>query len=230
MTAQRAFVATRKGLFTITRGPAGWAVSSVAFAGENIPMMLADRRDGTLYAVLGHGHFGSKLHRSDDGGTSWREIAAPKYPPKPADEEDLDPVRRTPINWSLELIWSLEAGGEPGVLWAGTVPGGVFRSEDGGASWTLMRALWDHPDRKRWFGGGMDRPGVHSICVDPRDARRVTIAVSCGGVWRTTDGGASWKVGGPGMRAAFVPPEQALDPVIQDPHRMVACPARPDAL
>jgi hypothetical protein len=232
MTAQKAYLGTRKGLFTISRGAGGWSVAAVAFAGDNIPMMLADRRDGALYAVLGHGHFGSKLHRSEDGGATWHEIAAPKYPPRPEGEVDLDPVRKTPIEWSLELIWSLEAGGaaEPGVLWAGTVPGGVFRSEDGGASWTLLRSLWDHPGRKRWSGGGMDRPGVHSICVDPRDARRVLIAVSCGGVWRTTDGGASWSMGGRGMRAEFMPPDQAHDPGIQDVHRMVASPTRPETL
>jgi hypothetical protein len=230
MTADRAYLATRKGLFTVTHNSSGWAVGAVAFAGDNVPMMLADRRDGALYAVLGHGHFGSKLHRSDDGGATWKELAAPKYPPKPDGEQDLDPVRRTPVEWSLELIWSLEAGGEPGVLWAGTVPGGLFRSPDRGETWSLVRSLWDHPDRKRWFGGGMDRPGVHSICVDPRDPRRVTIAVSCGGVWRTSDGGASWKVGGGGMRAAYLPPEQSSDPVTQDPHRMVSCPARPEAL
>jgi photosystem II stability/assembly factor-like uncharacterized protein len=232
MTTARALVATRKGLFTIGRDTNGWAIRSVAFPGDNIPMVLSDRRDGSLYAVLSLGHFGSKLHRSTDEGASWTEVTVPKYPPKPADEIDMDPMRKTPVNWNLELIWSLEAGGadQPGTLWAGTVPGGLFRSDDAGTSWRMIRSLWDMPERKRWFGGGMDQPGLHSICVDPRDSRHVTIAVSCGGVWQTRDGGETWAVSGPGLRAAFMPPELQLDPVIQDPHHLVACPSQPDML
>jgi photosystem II stability/assembly factor-like uncharacterized protein len=110
------------------------------------------------------------------------------------------------------------------------VPGGLFRSDDTGASWGLVRSLWDRPERKRWFGGGKDRAGIHSICVDPRDSRHVTIAVSCGGVWQTRDGGASWEVSGPGLRAEFMPPDLQLDPGIQDVHHLVSCAAHPDAL
>jgi hypothetical protein len=32
------------------------------------------------------------------------------------------------------------------------------------------------------------------------------------------------------MRAEYMPPERALDPVIQDPHALVQCRANPDAL
>src|SRR4051812_26341705 len=67
--SDRAFVATRKGLFTLERtanGRAHWAVKDVAFLGDNCPMFLPDERDGTLYAALSHGHFGSKFHRSPD--------------------------------------------------------------------------------------------------------------------------------------------------------------------
>ena len=71
---------------------------------------------------------------------------------------------------------------EPGRLWAGTIPGGLFHSEDRGESWSLVRPLWDDPRRRRWFGGGYDKPGVHSISVDPRDPRRVAVAVSCAGL------------------------------------------------
>ena len=232
MKTERALVATRKGLFTISRGQGGWTVTAVAFPGDNVPMVLPDRRDGALYAVLGHGHFGTKLHRSRDGGSSWQEIAVPTYPPKPEGFDDLDPVQKKPIEWTLELIWALEGGGadRPGRLWAGTVPGGLFRSEDSGASWSLVRSLWDLPERRRWSGGGMGQPGLHSICVDPRDSGHVTVAVSTGGVWQTRDDGATWAVGGPGLRAEYLPPELAMDPVPQDVHHLVACPARPDVL
>ena len=221
--ADRLLAATRKGLFDFRRQPNGWVVARTAFLGSPVSMVLQDRRDGGLYAALDLGHFGVKLHRSDDGGATWTEIAAPSYAGVDADAE------KPP---SLKLIWCLETGGddEPGVLWAGTIPGGLFKTVDRGESWSLVRSLWDHPTRPSWFGGGYDQPGIHSICVDPRDPRVIDIAVSCAGVWRTLDGGESWSLGGAGLRAAYMPPEQTMDRVTQDPHRMVRCRSAPDTL
>ncbi len=204
----------------------------VAFLGDNASIVLSDRRDGNVYVALGHGHFGVKLHRSLDGGRTWQLCATPAYPPKPEGLEDNEPNSGKPIPWSTELVWALEAGkaSEPGTLWCGTLPGGVFRSGDRGASWRLIESLWRHPKRREWFGGGAELPGSHSICVNPRDARRVTVGVSCGGVWVTTGGGASWACRAKGMRAAYMPPERQYDPHIQDPHHLVQCPASPDVL
>jgi hypothetical protein len=228
----RILVATRKGLFTVARQAGSWRVVSVAFLGDPLPMVLADGRDGTLYASLTHGHFGTKLHRSSDGGQTWEECAVPVYPTPKEGEVDLCPVRRTPIQWKLEKIWALEPGhaDEPGVLWCGTIPGGLFRSEDRGSSWQMVRSLWDEPGRRKWVGGGADLPGIHSVCVDPRDRRRVSVGVSCGGVWQTEDGGSSWACRAQGMRAAYMPPELQYEPNAQDPHRVVQCREWPDCL
>ena len=68
------------------------------------------------------------------------------------------------------------------------------------------------PRREEWFGGGADHPGIHSICVDPRDHRHVLIGVSCGGVWRTRDEGQTWDLAGQGLRAEYMPPERQFDP------------------
>lgn len=229
-------VGTRKGLFTIERtngGPARWSVARSAFLGVPVSMVLRDARDGKTYAAVDHGHFGVKLHRSGDGGETWMECAAPAYPPRPEGApQEMMPMSGRPWPQTTKLIWALEPGGanEPGRLWCGTLPGGLFRSDDCGASWELVRALWDDPKRKEWFGGGADYPGIHSICVDPRDSRRVTVGISCGGVWQTADGGQSWDCRATGMWAAYMPPEQKDNPNIQDPHRVVQCPARPDVL
>lgn len=223
---ERAWVSTRKGLFPLERVRGAWRIGKPSFLGDPVTIALCDPRDGALYAALNLGHFGVKLRRSTDGGAHWDEVAVPEYPPQPdATAEDKTP-------WKLAQIWSLEAGGrdEAGVLWAGTIPGGLFRSADRGNSWSLVRALWDRPERLQWVGGGYDHPGIHSILVDPRDSRHVTVAISCGGVWQTRDGGASWSVTAAGMRADFMPPEQRGDPNIQDPHRVVHCPAAPDRL
>ncbi len=225
-------VSTRKGLFTFEREKSEWTIAQTSFLGDNITLTMHDPRSNELFATLNHGHFGVKLHRSRDGGASWGEVAAPKYPEKPADYKPKTPAEGRPVDWSLKLIWALAPGGtdEPGVIWCGTLPGGLFRSEDGGESWDLNRPLWDDPRREEWMGGGADQPGIHSICVDPRDARHVTIGVSCGGIWQTKDNGANWELTATGMRAEFMPPERQFDPNVQDPHMVVQCRASPDVL
>ncbi|WP_017878021.1 WD40/YVTN/BNR-like repeat-containing protein [Janthinobacterium sp. CG3] len=222
---ERAYLATRKGLFELAVDTGHWRLAALSFLGDPVSMVLADPRDGALYAALNLGHFGAKLHRRDAGGDAWTEIATPAYPPKPDDSAD-------PVEWKLRFIWSLAAGGadEPGVLWAGTLPGGLFRSADRGDSWQLVEALWNVPQRAQWFGGGYDTPGIHSICVDPRDSRKLLVGVSCGGVWRSADGGASWSLSATGMRADYMPPEQDENEAVQDPHRVVRSDGAPDLL
>lgn len=223
--SDRAYLATRKGLFEVYRTHEAWHVDRQYFLGDPVSMVLPDRRDGTLYAALSLGHFGSKLHRLDAGATEWTEIAAPAFPSKPEDSDDK-------VEWAVKQIWSLAAGGpdQPGVLWAGTLPGGLFRSNDRGDSWHLVEPLWNIPERAQWMGGGYDVPGIHSICVDPRDSRSVLVGVSCGGAWLTNDGGESWAPRAKGMVATYMPPELAEVEAVQDPHRIVRCAGEPDKL
>jgi photosystem II stability/assembly factor-like uncharacterized protein len=221
---QTVWVGTRKGLFTVRRDAGGWTLGQPAFAGEPVTQLLVDPHDGAWYAALRLGHFGVKMWKSVDGGREWSAIAAPAFPPKPTDGAWKD----DPTPWTVDLVWGLAAG--PGELWAGCLPAGLFRSRDGGASWQLVRSLWERPERKEWLGGGYDHAGIHSILVDPRDARHVTLAVSCGGVWQTRDGGESWQCTSNGMVAEFMPPERREDPNVQDVHRIDHCAAQPDAL
>ena len=210
------YVATRKGLFTYQRAAGAWRLNDHAFRGDPVVNVLPDERDGSVYAALDLGHYGPKLHVLRPGATTWQELATPAMP------ED--------SGATVKLLWELAGGGPqaPGRLWCGTTPGALFRSDDHGASWQLVRALWEAPSRAEWFGGGFDDPGIHSVVVDPRDAEHVLVAVSCGGVWETRDGGASWANVAQGMRAEYVPPERAGDPEIQDPHRLELCAAQPD--
>ena len=227
--SERLLVSTRKGLFVVERQDGHWRITECAFMGDNVNLALADRRDGRWYAALDLGHFGCKLQCSDDEGLSWTELSVPAYPPGEdvpvGDGKETQPA-------VLKLIWSLETGGpaESGRLWAGTLPGGLFRSDDRGQSWQLVRGLWDRPERREWFGGGYDTPGIHSICVDPRDPRCLRLAISTGGVWRSDDSGESWAQTAHGMFATYLPEEMARDPNRQDVHRMVQCPGAPDRL
>lgn len=225
-----AVIGTRKGLFTLDFD-AG-SVSEPTFLGVPVTHAVRDGRDGTLYASLDHGHFGVHLHRSDDDGASWHEIAAPEYPAKPDGVTHVNPMSQQEVAWSTKLAWVIEPGhpAEPGVVWCGTIPGGLFRSEDRGDSWQFVDSFWNLPARQKWFGGGFDDAGIHSISIDPRGAGQVVVGVSCGGAWRTDDGGITWAVAAMGMRSDFLPAELAGDPDTQDPHRIVRCSSSPDVM
>jgi len=216
-----AWVATRKGLFELHHEDAGWRIAHVSFLAEPVSMLLPPDPNGFMLAALNLGHFGVKVHASDDRGRTWREVAAPQYPAQPEGAEGPE--------WKLKQIWSLERDAH-GTIWAGTNPGGLFSSRDGGASWQLNEPLWYAKERVEWFGGGFESPGIHSICTHPGAADELLLGVSCGGAWRTTDGGAVWHLRAKGMRADFMPPERGDDQNIQDPHRIERCAAAPEVL
>ena len=217
--SDRLLVATRKGLLMYQRRGSGWALARTVFAGAPVTAALS-AADGTLYAALKHGHFGPKLHRSADGGETWQELPAPAFPADAADAP------------ALFQIWTLETGGphHRGRLWIGAIPAGLFRSDDGGASWQLSRALWDVPERARWFGGGYDDAGIHSVVARPaRPGAAVRGDLLRRGVGLGDDG-ATWKLQGEGLVATYMPPEQAGSLEIQDPHRVARCAADPDVM
>jgi photosystem II stability/assembly factor-like uncharacterized protein len=204
--SDRIWVGSRKGLFELRRGK----IAQLHFAGQPVSAILETPR--YVLCALNLGHFGAKLWRSGDGGKSWQEVACPAYPQEEGGA-------------SLNQIWVMEADADN--VWAGTIPGGLFRSRDRGDSWALVDSLWNRDERKAWFGGGADAPGIHSILLD---GRNVTVAISCGGVWKSADQGASWQLAGAGMRAAYMPPGQQEDPNTQDPHRVVQCRAAPKSM
>lgn len=211
-------ISTRKGLITYTKKDGSWSQAELSFRG--IPVCLAkyDAATNTLWAFLDHGHWGVKIQQSKDFGKTWTEVPAMSYP---EGSEVSDGVTS-----SLKYIWSAETDTK-GRLWIGTVPGGLFMSEDGGASFELNMPLWNLKERKtNWFGGGMDYAGIHSIVFDPKDENHFYIGISVAGVYETRDGGATWKVRNKGLRADFLP-----DPYSEfghDPHLLVACKSSPD--
>lgn len=216
-------ISTRKGLMIYAQHYNTWQFESVYFPGIPITLSYYHPYSRMLWAFQDHGHWGVKMSRSADMGFTWQEVEAPKYP-EGEEVKDGQPA-------SLRYIWAVHHGGpdHPETLWIGTVPGGLFKTEDNGATWQLNRPLWDDPMRKtHWFGGGMSDPGIHSIIVDPRDAQRMFIGISCAGVYETRNGGASWHARNKGLRADFLPDPNA--DLGHDPHLVVACPAAPDHL
>ena len=192
-------IGTAKGLFLATSpGGRGWEVSGPHFPMTGVYAVAVDARPGTprLLAGMTSSHFGPSLATSDDLGASWAE---PEQAPVafPAD-----------TGASLGRVWQIVPGGAgaPDVVWAGTEPSALFRSTDGGRSFTLVRSLWDHPHREQW-GAGFGGQAVHTVLPHPRDPNRILVAMSTGGVYRSEDAGQSWSPGNTGIRAYFLPDE-----------------------
>lgn len=107
---------------------------------------------------------------------------------------------------AVKAIWHIEPGpaGQPGVVYAGVEPAGLFKSLDGGATWQEVLGLNRHPSRERWMpgAGGLC---LHTVVPDPVDPARLTVAISSGGAFRSLDGGESWSPINQGVRADFLP-------------------------
>ena len=216
---------TAKGLIVFEEGAGGWHIRDVHFVGLPANYVYVHPFSGAWWVSLAHEHWGQKLHCSSDQGRSWREVAPPHYP----QGAEIRPGRPA----SLKKIWAIHHAGpeNEGALWVGTEPGGLFYKGPRDAHFHLNTALWEHPSRcdaQQWFGTGRSLPFLHSIVVDPRDSRHIYIAVSCAGVFESRDGGESWLPRNEGLIAAYLPNPHVE--IGHDPHRLLACEARPEVL
>lgn len=209
-------IGTKRGLFVARSDDArvDWRISEPVLAGREVYHAIVDPRDGSIWAATDHTVWGTHVHRSTDGGTTWETLAtAPHY----EDERGLD------------AIWHLAAGpaDRPGTMFAGIQPAGLFVTRDYGTTWLPVDALNEHDTNGTWqpAGGGL---ALGSIQFDPRDARRIYCSLSAGGVYRTDDGGASWRPCNDGVRAEFLPDRYPR--AGQCVHRVLLHPARPDRL
>ncbi len=199
MTADTMVLAgTTKGLFILRSddGRQHFDVSEPVFPGEEIYSTCIDTRSDPPRLFIGSVsmHWGPVLRRSDDLGDTWTEDeqAALHFPEG--------------TEASLARIWQLAPGpaDEPDVLYAGVEPAALFRSEDGGRTFELVRGLWDHPHRPQWEpgGGGLC---LHTVLVHPDDPARILIAISAAGVYRSDDGGETWEASNAGIAVPFLP-------------------------
>ena len=220
-------VATRKGAWLLHGDAArrSWRIDGPHFLGHVIHHLVLDPRDGgTLLAAAKTGHLGPTVFRSTDLGRSWQEAGRP-----PAFAKRDDGSGRA-VDHTFWLTPSTAA--EPGVWYAGTSPQGLFRSEDGGATWSPFSGINDDPRYLEWFGtvqdGTPDGPKLHSIIVDPRDPKHLYFGMSGGGVHESTDGGASFRALIDGLEV--VEGFDAGTPTFHDPHCIRICPSNPDRL
>ena len=215
-------VGTRKGLFVLEGEPGGeFEVKARAFAGEPIDYAIRDQRSGRLFATVTSPFYGPKIWHTDDAAGDWEQASGVALP-EGGDQ-------------ALQRIWVIVPG-EDGRLYAGGDPGVLFESRDGGATWELNRALYEHETRSRWQpgGGGLC---LHSIATWPGEPERLAIGISAAGVWLTDDGGDTWRPGFSGLVARYLPdevaellPESPPDQIALCVHRVRRAAAQPERL
>ena len=184
-TEVRVLVGTKKGAFIYTSDAKrqAWQLSDPLFTGWSVYHMAAGARDGNprLYAAANHWAWGPTVSRSDDLGKTW---------------ESRSPGLGFPQDMGITIgnVWNVTPAqhGEPGIVYAGVQPAGLFRSEDYGESWAPVESLNRHESRPQWSGTGGGDSCLNSIEVDPRDPRRIYVAISAGGSFVTADGGETW--------------------------------------
>ncbi|MCH7697788.1 MAG: hypothetical protein IH865_02445 [Chloroflexi bacterium] len=185
MSAVRLLIGTKKAAFIYSSDERRetWELSEPMMPGWSISHMSTDFRDDRprLYATANHPVWGPSVIKSTDGGKSWEQR-----------NEGLGFSKDSGL--AITSIWNVVPGheSEPGVVYAGTAPGGLFRSEDWGMSWSGVDAINNHQSREFWQAIPGGASPVHSIIIDPRDANHLYISSSGGGSYVTLDGGERW--------------------------------------
>jgi hypothetical protein len=207
-------IGTRKGLWLACSDERErWELGDPHFFMQEIPACAIDTRGDSPRLLVGarSEHWGPSVFHSDDLGTSWHEPegGAVRFPPE--------------ADAAVKAVWQLrpDTDRRPRVVWAGSEPSALWRSDDGGETFALVGGLWDHPHRPTWtpgFGG----QAIHTVLPHPTDDERVLVAMSTGGVYVSADGGKVWNPSNKGIKAYFMPdpwPEygQCVHKVARDP-------------
>jgi photosystem II stability/assembly factor-like uncharacterized protein len=229
MSRVRVLVGTRKGAFVLTADGArrDWDVQGPLFAGwEVFHVAGSPVAPDQLYASQASSWFGQVVHRSDDGGATWRTVGNEfAYDGVPGTHQWYD---GTPHPWEFAKVWHLEPSlSDPEVVYAGVEDAALFRSNDGGETWRELSGLRGHGSGPHWQpgAGGLC---LHTILQHPGDPARLTVAISAAGAFRTDDAGATWRPVNRGLRSEGIPDEHAE--VGHCVHKITAHPDRPETL
>jgi hypothetical protein len=203
----RILVGTRKGVHVVKSDlrRRRWKIGPPSLDGSDVYHVVADaRHPGSLYAAANSAFWGPMVQRSLDWGKTWNEIATPLASVQKDRKPDTDPQH--PQVRPLANLWHFEPGPaeDPDLIYLGADPHLLFRSTDLGSSWKPVASINDHPDRKVW-GPGNGGPCLHTILLDPRDARRMYIGMSSVGTFRSEDGGQSWTPTNKNVECPFLP-------------------------
>jgi photosystem II stability/assembly factor-like uncharacterized protein len=229
MRGVRLLVGTKKGAFILTSDEARvkWKIDGPHFPGWEMYHLKGSPVDpDRLYASQSTGWFGQLIQRSDDGGATWVPMDnAFVYDGVPGTHMWYD---GTPHPWEFKRVWHLEPSlTDRDVVYAGVEDAALFKSVDGGASWSELSGLRGHGTGSQWQpgAGGLC---LHTIVLDPTNANRIFVAISAAGAFRTDDGGVSWKPINKGLRSSEIPDRDAE--VGHCVHRIAMHPRNPQRL
>ena len=144
------------------------------------------------YAAVNSAVHGPLVARSSNGGHTWSHSG------NGLSYGDGGP--------ELTAVWAVKAGARPGEVYAGANPAGLFRSDDGGDTWTEVPALREHPTNEHWYPGAAGLI-LHTIVPHPTDPGTMWCGISAAGVYKTEDAGASWRPQNVGIPAPWDSPE-----------------------
>jgi hypothetical protein len=210
MSSIRVLVGTKKGAFILTADGTrkNWDITGPHFAGWEMYHLKGSTVDpNRIYASQSSGWFGQIIQRSDDGGKTWNppgtkpeDLMGPDGMPKGKSNEFAYEgavgthmwYDGTQHPWEFKRVWHIEPSlTDPDTAYAGVEDAAIFKTTDGGKTWKEMPTL-------RGVKGALWQPGaggmaVHTIIIDPKNPKRIYIAISSAGAFRTDDGGLTWK-------------------------------------
>src|SRR4051812_41441382 len=252
MAGVRVLVGTKKGAFTLTsdKSRKKWDVAGPFFAGWEIFHMKGSPADpNRIYCSQTSGWFGQIIQRSDDGGKTWstpgskpEELKGEHGMPKGESNKfayDTAPPNGKPLTthqfydgtqkpWVFKRVWHIEPSlKDPDTAYAGVEDAAIFKTTDGGKSWHELAGLRGHGTGPQWSpgAGGL---GLHTILLDPKNPKRIYIAISAAGCFRSDDGGKNWKPINKGLKSNYIPdPEAEIGHCV---HRIALHPSKPDTL
>ena len=229
MSSVRVLVGTRKGAFILTSDGKrdAWDVQGPLFGGWEMYHLKGSPADpNRVYASQSTGWFGQLIQRSDDGGRTWEPVGNKfEYDGVPGTHQWYD---GTPHPWEFARVWHLEPSlTDPDTVYAGVEDAALFRSVDGGQSWQELSGLRSQDSGSSWApgAGGLC---LHTIIQDPVNAERIFVAISAAGVFRTDDGGSTWRPINRGLHSEGIPDPNAE--VGHCVHRLAMHPSRPGVL
>ena len=229
MSGVRVLVGTRKGAFVLEADGKRekWDISGPFFGGWEIYHMKGSPVDpNRIYASQSTGWHGQVVQRSNDGGKTWEPMNNKfVYDGVPGTHQWYD---GTPHPWEFKRVWHFEPSlNDADTVYAGVEDAALFRTTDGGTTWLELSGLRGHGSGPRWQpgAGGL---GLHTIILDPSDPKRIYIAISAAGAFRTDDGGESWKPINKGLSSPYLPDPTAE--VGHCVHHVAMHPARPGVL